>query len=101
MDENRFQTSEELTLQLSCLLRFDPKVNNRATGVQRFNNLVDEVTGEDEAAVRVKLLYSGPEGQLDIVGGVVCLINDDHLVGGTRGQRDGASELTDAITNRV
>jgi len=69
--------------------------------MQRFNDLIDEVASEDEAAVAVELLYSGPEGQLDIVGGVVCLINDNDLVGRSRGQGDGASELTDAITHRV
>jgi hypothetical protein len=101
MSENGFEASEELTLKMSCLFWFDPEVNNSTPRMKRFNNLVDEVTGEDEAAVAVELLYGGPEGQLDIVSGVVCLVDDDDLVGRPRGQRDGASELTDAITHRV
>ena len=44
--------------------------------MERFNNLVDEVTSEDEAAVAMELLHGGPQGQLNVVGGVVCLIND-------------------------
>ena len=101
VSKNGLQASEELTLELSCLLWFDPEIHNRTTGVERFNDLVDEVTGEDEAAVAVELLYGGPEGQLNVVGGVVCLINDDDLVGRPRGQRDGRSELTDTVSDRI
>jgi len=69
--------------------------------MQWFNDLVNEVASKDETAVAVKLLYGSSEGQLHVVGGVVCLINDNDLVGRSRGQGDGASELTDAITHSV
>jgi hypothetical protein len=69
--------------------------------MQRFNNFIDEVTSEDKAAVAMELLHSGPKGQLNVVGGVVCLVDDDDLVGRPRSQRDRASELTDAVTHRV
>jgi hypothetical protein len=54
--------------------------------MQGINDLVGEVTCENEATVAVKLLHSGPERQLDIVSGIVCLIDNNDLVGGTRGQ---------------
>ena len=84
--QDLFQTKEELTLELLLLLLLDSEVNDRATGVQRFNDLVLEVAGEDESAVVVELLYGGSKGQLHVSSGVVCLIDDDHLVGCSRGQ---------------
>jgi hypothetical protein len=36
----------------------------------------------------MELLHSGPQGQLNVVGGVVCLVDDDDLVGRPRGQGD-------------
>ncbi len=68
------------------MLLMDSEVNDRAAGVQRFNDLVLEVAGEDKAAVVVELLYGGSEGQLHVRSGVVCLVNDDDLVGCSRGQ---------------
>ena len=69
--------------------------------MQWFNNLVDEVAGEDEPTIAVELLYCRPQGQLNVVSGVVCLINDDDLVGGTRGQRDRCSKLTYTIAYSI
>ena len=69
--------------------------------MQWFNNLVNEVASKDETAVAMKLLHSGPEGQLHVVSGVVCLINDDDLVGGTRGQRDSGSKRTYTIAYSI
>jgi hypothetical protein len=69
--------------------------------MKRFNDLVREVTGKDEATVAVELLHSGPEGQLDIVSGVVCLIDDNDLVSAPRGQGDGGSKLPDTIPHSV
>ena len=69
--------------------------------MQRFNDLIDEVASEDETTVAMKLLHSGPEGQLNVVSGVVCLVDDDDLVRGTRGQRDRGSKLTYTIAYRI
>jgi hypothetical protein len=69
--------------------------------MERFNNLVDEVTSEDEAAVAMELLHGGPEGQLHVVGGVVRLVDDDDLVGRPRGQRDRRGELPDTVADRI
>jgi hypothetical protein len=101
MSKNRFETGKELSLKLNCLVRFDPEIHNSTTRMERFNNLVDEVTSEDEAAVAMELLHGGPERELDIVGGVVCLINDNDLVGRPRGQRDGRGELPDTIADGI
>ena len=49
----------------------------------------------------MELLHSGPEGQLNVVSGVVCLVDDDDLVGRSRGQRDRGSKLTYTIAYRI
>ena len=69
--------------------------------MQRFDDLVNEVTGEDETTVAVELLHSGPERQLHVVSGVVCLIDDNDLVGRSRGQRDGCGKLPHTVPHSV
>ena len=69
--------------------------------MQWFNDLVREVAGEDEPTVSMELFDSGPQGQLNVLGGVVCLIDDNDLVGAARGKRDSACELPDSGANSV
>ena len=65
------------------------------------NDLIDEVAGKDETTVAMKLLHSGPQGQLHVVSGVVCLVDDNDLVGRSRGQRDGGSKLPHTVPHGV
>jgi hypothetical protein len=49
----------------------------------------------------MELLYSGPQGQLNIVSGVVCLIDDNDLVSASRGQGDSCSKLPHTVPHSV
>jgi hypothetical protein len=77
---------EELALHLHLFLVLNPKINHSASRMQWFNDLVRKVAGEDEPTVGVELLNSGPQGQLHVVGGVVCFIDNNDLVGALIGQ---------------
>tara|TARA_X000000950_G_scaffold108544_1_gene136914 strand:+ start:1837 stop:2046 length:210 start_codon:yes stop_codon:yes gene_type:complete len=69
--------------------------------MQWFDDLVREVASEDEPTVAVELFDSGPQGQLHVIGGVVCLIDDNDLVGAARGQRDSAGEGANLLSDGV
>tara|TARA_A200000159_G_C7238447_1_gene303455 strand:- start:51 stop:317 length:267 start_codon:yes stop_codon:yes gene_type:complete len=88
-------------LHLHLILVLDPEINHSASRMQWFNDLVREVAGEDEPTVTVELFDSGPQGQLNITSGVVCLIDNNDLVGAARGQRDSASKCTHLLSNGV
>jgi hypothetical protein len=69
--------------------------------MQWFDNLIRKVTGKDEPTVAMELFDSGPQRQLNVVGGVVCLIDNNDLVGAARGQRDSASKCTHLLSDGV
>ena len=44
-------------MQQSCLLRFDSEINDRTARVQRFDDFVDEVAGEDKVLAKLVKRY--------------------------------------------
>ena len=68
--------------------------------MQWFDDLVLEVTGQDEATVITELLDEPTQGRLSRLGiQVVCLIEDDNLV--TARQGDTGGKLLDLTTEGV
>jgi len=92
---------EEPALHLHLVLVLDPEINHGASRMQWFNDLVREVAGKDEPTVTVELFDSGPQGQLHVIGGVVCLIDNNDLVGAARGQRDSAGKGTNLLSDSI
>src|SRR6056300_438503 len=101
LSEDLMHTLEECSGKVCFLLTLDRKLDHRAPRVQWLNDLILVVTGEDESTGALKLLNERPEQHLHVRGGVVCLIDDKHLVTCLRGQRDGRNEGLGTVPHSV
>ena len=62
------------------LFSSDSELDDCTSGVEGFDDFVLIITGEDESAIPIKLLDIRTEEKLDIVCGVVCLIDDNDFM---------------------
>ena len=90
--KNLVYSLEECRCQLLLFFAFDVKIYNRTARVDRFNDPVLVVTGEDKPTNILKLLNVRSKEHLNIRSSVICLIDDDYLVLCRRGKRHSASK---------
>jgi hypothetical protein len=65
---------------MSFFLSSDSELDHSAARVERFDDFILVVAGEDESAVTSKLLNKCPKEELYVVPRVICLINDDDFM---------------------
>jgi len=75
-------------LEFLLVPRLGAEVNDGTTGMEGIDNLVDEVTGENETAVAMKLFNKCAKRKLNIMSCVVCLINNDNFMFATTRETD-------------
>ena len=80
LEDLNYPQTKLTCLLLELFLAGDLEVEDYATRVDCFDDVVGVVAGEDEATVVLELFNERPEGFLTVLGEVVCFIEEDDFL---------------------